>query len=131
MKDAVDSAMKDRDFGRRMDREFKLRHLYEDIERADKIGTLKSMSLKRDLIETAAKLQGEIISRHEEVGDGLSKRGNVFVFISQAIAEAKGLEPITEDGGSGKTIRTVAVPADPAVGADQRPASNGVPKRRG
>mgnify|MGYP001599044913 CR=1 FL=1 len=124
---AIQACMKDRNFGAKCDREWKIRKLKAIIELCE--GNPLFANKAASSIKLLAELQGEITTKTEVHHHGVSERSNISVFISQIVAEAKGLDPGAALGDSGQVVRTPSAIAGPTLGADQRPPGDGLAVR--
>lgn len=126
VKAAIELALKDRAVGPLMDRSYKLTLIREKLEQFRESPDPKLLAQIPKLVKLAAELQGEIIEKKEVAHHGLGERSNISVFISQIVAEAKGLIPGAEAPDSRKVRGKVKRTPPAALGSDQRPAGDGV-----
>lgn len=101
---AIQACLKDRNFSARCDREWKIRKLKGIIELCE--GHPLFANKAASSIKLLAELQGEITTKTEVHHHGVSERSNISVFISQIVAEAKGLNPGAAVGDSRQVVRT-------------------------
>lgn len=116
---AIESMMLDRSNIAIMDREYKLQVIKDKIEEMRESMDPLVLRTLGFYLRLAADLQGDIVQKKEvKVEHGAIERSRISVFISQIIAEAKGLEPGAKAPGSGADGSPAQGIARPALGAD-------------
>lgn len=126
VKAAIDLALRDRAVGPLMDRAYKLTMIREKLEEFRLSKDPKLLAQIPKLLKLAAELQGEIVEKKEVAHHGLGERSSISVFISQIIAEAKGLDPGAKAADRRKVRVKASGASQPALGADQRPPGDGL-----
>lgn len=105
VKAAIAAAIRDRNFGARMDREWMLMKCMAQIEECEKSTDIRRKNAIPQLIRLVAELKGEITQKHEHKIDAEPQQSDVRERMDRLIEAAERLTGLNKarDGGGGET----------------------------